>query len=141
MSAKARTEVEGAAQALATRVRQERLTPQNAPAAIRQMLTEHPAIFGSTIAFAPTDAMTKASPYVYRQDGQLVDKDLAANDYDYTRWPWYTEPRDRGEAVWSEPYYDEGGGNVQMTTYSIPVFTDETKGMLLAVVTADVALE
>ena len=40
---------------------------------------------------------------------------------------------------WSEPYFDEGGGNMLMTTYSIPV--RDKKGRVAAVFTADVSLD
>ncbi|MEJ2672375.1 MAG: adenylate/guanylate cyclase domain-containing protein, partial [Deltaproteobacteria bacterium] len=44
-------------------------------------------------------------------------------------------------AVWSEPYYDEGGGNIIMCTYSVPFY--RTVGgirKLQGVVTADISL-
>ena len=43
---------------------------------------------------------------------------LASPDYNYFQWPWYREPRDEGHPFWTEPYFDDGGGNTIMTTYS-----------------------
>jgi sigma-B regulation protein RsbU (phosphoserine phosphatase) len=43
--------------------------------------------------------------------------------------------------VWSEPYYDEGGGDSIMTTYSVPLFRSSGTGESIGVVTADVTLE
>jgi len=36
------------------------------------------------------------------------------------RWTWFQAPKAQGKAVWSAPYFDEGAGNVLMTTYSAP---------------------
>ena len=45
--------------------------------------------------------------------------------------------------LWVEPYFDDGGGRVLMTTYAVPVFRRDANGerFLYAVVTADVPLE
>jgi sigma-B regulation protein RsbU (phosphoserine phosphatase) len=64
-------------------------------------------------------------PYVFRgggTDGRLRWLDLAAR-YDFTqpRWAWFAEPARTGEAGWTEPYLDEGGGNVPMVTFSAPI--------------------
>jgi sigma-B regulation protein RsbU (phosphoserine phosphatase) len=40
--------------------------------------------------------------------------------------------------MWGEPYFDKGGGNVYMSTYSHPIFTQS--GTFLGVVTVDVEL-
>ena len=34
------------------------------------------------------------------------------------KWEWFTAPRAAKAAVWTEPYFDEGAGNVTMCTYS-----------------------
>ncbi len=33
-------------------------------------------------------------------------------------------PRDASTGVWTEPYFDEGGGNIYMTTFSAPFFRE-----------------
>jgi sigma-B regulation protein RsbU (phosphoserine phosphatase) len=43
--------------------------------------------------------------------------------------------------VWSEPYYDEGAGNIIMSTYSVPFYrTVSGKKQFMGIVTADVSL-
>jgi sigma-B regulation protein RsbU (phosphoserine phosphatase) len=40
--------------------------------------------------------------------------------------------------MWSEPFIDEGGGNVPMLTYSVPL---ERQGKFIGVVTVDLSLD
>lgn len=80
------------------------------------------------------------APYVFRGGprGALVRVDLAQR-YDYTAPPheWFTRPRSTGTAGWCEPYFDAGGGNVAMVTFSHPV---RRNGEVIGVVTVDVSL-
>jgi sigma-B regulation protein RsbU (phosphoserine phosphatase) len=52
---------------------------------------------------------------------------------------WYQKPKMLGKAYWSDPYYDEGGGEMTMATYSLPLF--DHQGQMYAVVTADISLD
>ena len=57
---------------------------------------------------------------------EVAPGDLATPDYDYLReddkeWPWYVTPRKLGKPMWTEPYFDEGGGEVNMVTWSVPL--------------------
>lgn len=52
---------------------------------------------------------------------------------------WYQIPRLLNKPYWSEPYYDEGGGNIIMTTYSYPIY--DMQGNMVAIFTADLSLE
>jgi len=55
----------------------------------------------------------------------------------YRDWEWYTAPKISGKATWSEAYVDEGGGNVPMITYSVPLAHE---GVFAGVVTMDIQL-
>jgi len=97
-------------------------------------------IFGAAIAPAPHGV----APYVWRSESApdgLSRSDLSAEHYQYEVWDWFTLPRDMGRAIWTEPYFDEGGGNVLMVTYAVPFrrpgYPDEFAG----VVTSDISLE
>ncbi|MBF0541008.1 MAG: HAMP domain-containing protein [Nitrospirae bacterium] len=55
---------------------------------------------------------------------------------------WFKLPRDLNKAIWSEPYYDEGGGNILMATFSVPFYKETlSKKYFLGVMTSDVSLE
>ena len=108
----------------------------------RRIVEENPSVMGSTFALVPGYDKNHPlfSPYVCRSpEGDIEIKSLATEEYDYPSQEWFTEPLNYGIGYWSEPYVDTGGGNVLMTTYSVPV-TDES-GRIAAVLTADVSLD
>ena len=108
----------------------------------QRMVEDNPTVMGSTIAVVPGYLKDRPlfSPYSCRAaDGSIELKSLATEDYDYPSQEWFTRPIERGEGYWSEPYIDEGGGEVLMTTYSLPI--RDAKGNIAAVLTADLSLD
>lgn len=101
-------------------------------------------IIGSAVAFEANYYPEKGeyfSPYSF-QEGigtEILSKQLGNNDYDYFTADWYQLPLLLKQAGWSEPYFDEGGGNQMMTTYSVPV--EDPEGRVVAILTADVNLK
>jgi sigma-B regulation protein RsbU (phosphoserine phosphatase) len=115
-------------------------------ALIRRNVEDYPAIFGSAVAFEPFSFISGVKAYApYFCEGRdgVTFTDLASNSYDYFRHDWYFIPRELEKPVWSSPYFDEGGGNVVMTTYSQPFFHPhaETEKRIWGIVTADVSVE
>lgn len=100
-----------------------------------RLVSLNPVICGSAVAM--TDG--SRAPYSYLSGGSILSTSLATEEYDYTRQEWYVKPLETGAGYWSEPYFDEGGGNMLMTTYSVPV--TDARGRVRAVLTADVSLE
>jgi sigma-B regulation protein RsbU (phosphoserine phosphatase) len=98
-------------------------------------------VYGSAVAFEPGvfDGRARFAPYVCRTVGGEVLRaiDIGRDAYDYTQAAWYTQARQRGKAVWSEPYFDKGAGNALMVTRSAPIARD---GKFVGVATADVEL-
>lgn len=113
---------------------------------LQDLVQESPDIFGTTAAFEPF-AMNPDeryyAPYVFRNDaGQVSLTTLGGVSYQYFYWDWYSIPRHLNRAVWSEPYFDEGGGNIVMSTFSVPFYRQTEAGReFRGVVTADVSLE
>lgn len=115
-------------------------------ALLRSAVASNPEIYGSSIAFEPyafsADKRLYA-PYFYRQNGKIA-YDRLENSYRYVPylfWDWYQIPRELGKPEWSEPYYDEGAGNVLMTTYSVPFYREVAgKKQLKGIVGADISL-
>jgi signal transduction histidine kinase/DNA-binding response OmpR family regulator len=134
---------------------------------IRRMLENNPSIVGSTVAYEPDAFPNQAgyfSPYMCRPGaadsnaagGKVIEGSVAeekgadskkaetflykdlAKEYPYHEWEWYAKPAKTGKPCWSEPYYDEGGGDVLMCTYSVPIFIN---GKFTAVATIDIALD
>jgi len=104
-----------------------------------------PDLYGSAVAFAPgegPDAAPLVAPYGYRQNGRLRFIDLAESDYDYVSQDWYLLPRELGKAVWTDPFFDEGGGETMMCTYSVPFYRAAGGTNVFAgVVTVDLELQ
>lgn|GEM_PF-1417340 len=106
----------------------------------REIVARNPIIFGSTVAMNPNGIFGQFSPYTYRIGNDYGYLDLAVDsDYDYSNQSWFVKPEQAGNGVWSEPYFDEGGGNILMTTYSAPVYDDDS--VLIAIVTGDMSLQ
>jgi phosphoserine phosphatase RsbU/P len=110
---------------------------------IRTVVENNPEIYGSTVSFEPyffDPASRYFGPYYYKSEGTLkfVYLDSA---YDYFKWDWYTLPKKLGRQIWTEPFYDEGGGNIIMSTYTAPFYRNVGGARTFAgVVTADVYL-
>lgn len=109
----------------------------------KAFLESNPRVFGTCIAFEPgilPDKPKGFAPYFYRENGEVKYKDLFSS-YDYFDWEWYAEPKKQSRPVWTEPYFDEGGGNILMTTYSVPFFRlIDGKRKLAGIVTIDISL-
>lgn len=107
------------------------------------ILQNNDFICGSAIAFEPGYYNSKGqyfSPYSFRnKDGEIESKQLGSESYDYHYMDWYQIPKLLDQPYWSEPYYDDGGGEMMMTTYSKPLY--DSYGNLYAIITADLSLE
>ncbi len=112
---------------------------------LERSLDQNALVYGAAIAFEPTTQGTKArAPYVFRTGvgagsrGTTARKDVAQS-YDYTtpQWEWYARAKSEGVPIWTEPYYDDGGGDAVMCTFSAPFFH---LGKFLGVATIDVRL-
>ena len=108
---------------------------------IEATLANNEQIFGSTIAYEPYRFQPDLyywSPYYSRSpDGKLRFTQLGNPDYNYFQWDWYTLPKEQRKPVLSPPYYDEGGGEIWMVTWSVPFF--DADGKVKGVATADIA--
>lgn len=101
-------------------------------------LERHPSYFyGSTIAVINPDSSVRLSPYWFRSGTALSFADLAVPSYDIRTKGWFTEPIAKRAAVWTEPYFDAGGGEIWMRTYSVPVIIN---GTIVAIATTDLAV-
>ncbi|WP_169713888.1 SpoIIE family protein phosphatase [Oceanicoccus sagamiensis] len=112
---------------------------------LERIVAEHQDIYGMAIALEPlSDASNDQgfAPYYYHQGDTVAYEDLSKASYDFRSKDWYTRPVSTGKDVWSEPYTDIGGGNIDMVTFSVPVYSAPPKSrQLLGVVTADISLQ
>lgn len=117
----------------------------NTETILSDILISNPDVYGSCIAYKPiivnNDTLLNA-PYGWKENAEVKFRNLANKDYDYLLWDWYTTPSREARNVWSEPYYDEGGGDALMTTFSVPSYkTLGDTSSFVAVQTVDVSLK
>ena len=112
---------------------------------IRNIVQNNESVFGSTIAFEPFSydkSKYYYSPYYYKDNGELHYKNLGTTSYEYFFQDWYQIPKYLGRAVWSEPYFDEGGGNILMSTFSVPFYRYEgDQKRFWGILTVDISLD
>ena len=108
-----------------------------------RLVSDNPVVMGSTIALVPGRfrRYPLCAPYSYQEPGRdsVLTKSLATPEYDYPSQEWFTKPIELEDGYWSEPYVDEGGGDVLMTTFSMPIRDEH--GVISAVLTADISLD
>lgn len=96
-------------------------------------------VYGMAIAYGPFmhhKDKEHYSPYYYRLGNDIISLDLGER-YNYFVSDWYLIPKRLKRPYWSEPYFDEGGGDEIMVTYSHPVIK---RGEVKAIATADISL-
>lgn len=134
-----RSDVEDSLDALAAELVADR--PDGAEAyaeRLRRYLGEHPAFHGSAVALIDSNGAVTASPYLYRADEGLVTLDLATPSYRVEAQDWFVLPLGADAAVWTEPYFDAGGGEIWMVTRAVPL---RDEGGLFGVLTTDIPAE
>ena len=108
----------------------------------QKLVEENPHIIGSAIAFEKNFFKDKYyfSPYSYRDfnTGKILSKQLGNTQYDYFYLDWFQIPYLLEEPCWGEPYFDEGGAEFKMATYSYPL--KDAAGKVFAIITADISL-
>ena len=110
---------------------------------LRANVRQNPVVYGAALAFEPgtfTSGETLFCPYVYRGPAGLESMDITRDVFDWyadEQWQWWHEPRRTGEGSWTDPYFDDGAGNVLMVTWSTPFRRD---GRFRGVSTVDIML-
>lgn len=108
-------------------------------------LEANPEIFGIAIAnepYALSPELKFCAPYGFRGDDGIVFSFLGGELYNYFALDWYQISKETRNPQWSVPYYDEGGGDILMATYSVPFFRRRGEERQFAgVATADISLE
>lgn len=108
----------------------------------KKLLYDNPAVVGCIIALNPDEYNgLKFAGYSTRgsDNVQINTSNIYNKNYDYLYMDWYQIPILLGTPSWSEPYYDEGGANKKVTTYSYPL--KDSTGAVYAIFTADLSLQ
>lgn len=132
-------------QFMASQLQDPNLSRDEIYAMLQDFLKTNRSVYGSTVSFEPyafDPALQYFAPYYFWEDEKLSLTLLGSDSYHYFNFDWFLIPKELGQPVWSEPYYDEGGGNILMTTYSVPFYrTRDSQRVFQGVVTVDISLE
>lgn len=113
--------------------------PDSLSSRIRSYLGGKSGIFyGSTVSLLDSQGKVFLSPYLYRKDGVIMETTLMDSSYHIDQQAWLRLPIDTRKAIWTEPYFDAGGGEIWMRTRSVPVLI---KDKIVAVATTDLPVE
>jgi phosphoserine phosphatase RsbU/P len=108
---------------------------------LKRVVSDNPHIYGAAIAFEPyrfNKKLRHFSPYYYHNEDEVQFVQLGREEYDYLQQDWYRIPKENMKPVWSEPYFDEGGGETLMTTYSVPFYMYNS---FAGIATVDISLD
>ena len=105
---------------------------------LRAYLEAHPSFFGSAAALLDRWGVVISSPYVYRTADGYASNDLAAPSYNIEEQEWLIAPLAANAGVWTDPYFDAGGGEIWMITRSVPV--RDADGIFV-IITTDLAVD
>ena len=114
---------------------------------VSRVVEESREIYGSAVAFEPhafDENLRWFMPYCCKSESGITYQQLGSDSYDYYLKDWYHLPKVLKAPVWTDPYFDEGGGHIMMTTYSRPFFERGAGGVapkVKGIVTVDVSLE
>ena len=118
--------------------------PDSLQRVLAAVVRNNDLVVGSGIAFIPGYYKEKGEyfmPYasfLNKKDGEIGCQLLGDQAYDYPCMDWFLIPKLLKQSYWSEPYYDQGGGNIIMSTYARPLM--DKKGNVYAIFTANISL-
>jgi len=111
---------------------------------LKHIVRNNKEIYGSAVAFEPRvydGEKERYAPYFYKSEGEIKYSDLGTASYHYFFQDWYQIPKELKRPVWTEPYFDEGGGNIIMSTYSVPFYRKVGGEKKVAgIITSDISL-
>lgn len=108
---------------------------------ITEIVENNDLIESCGIAFVPYYYKEKGKyymPFVSAMKKETEYTVLGSQSYDYPCMDWFLIPSRLKQNYWSEPYYDQGGGNFIMSTYSMPLY--DSNGEIYAIFTANISL-
>lgn len=110
---------------------------------IRRMLEQNRMVAGVGLMFKPNYYPQKGrwyEPYVVRLSDGTIDQDqIGSAHHNYLEMELYKNGVSAGKGRWSEPYFDEAGAHMMLSTYTIPI--RDGNGEIVGLLGADVSLD
>ena len=136
------TAVEVSAENVVAEVRQHLEDPDEVFNTLQEEYEVNTRLAGMAVAFIPNYYPKKGKwfePFVGYDDGEFVIAQIGSAAHDYFNMDWYRGTIEKGDARWSNPYYDNAGAKSITCTYAVPV-RDE-RDSIVAILSADLSLE
>jgi len=112
---------------------------------LEKIVRNNPTIYASAIAFEPgmSSKGTKYfAPYAHKDGKKIQTTQLGSSDYDYFIMDWYQIPAKLRIPYWSEPYFDAGGADALLSTYSVPFYLNRNGHKVFGgIITIDISLD
>ena len=134
------TSVESAVHATMGDVRISLNNPERFYGIVSRLVSNNDHIVGSAIAMRPgyyPDKDSLFAPFAFPENKDLKGQPrtkLLPNDY--TKQDWYAIPFENDSAIWSEPYFDKGGSELLIRTFSLPIH--DQNNTVIGILSADV---
>lgn len=133
--------VETTIKSVAWLIEEQKLKEDSICSILKSIVKHNPFISGSAIAYLPNRSQEKETElmfYASRNGSAIECKKVDNTKYHYLSSEWFDVPVKTARLHWSEPYFDDGIGNMYMCTFSMPILDSE--GSMFAVLTADISL-
>lgn len=123
-------------------IEEENISPDSIFSLVRGIVVDNNDVAGCAVAFEPYFFKNKGyyfSPFAARKGDTIEVMQLGNADYDYFTEEWYQIPKLLNRNFWSEPYFDDGGSDNIISTYS--AILRDKEGRFIGVMTADISLD
>ena len=118
-------------------------SPENVVTEMQEMLQRNPSLILDFGAGFEADYYPEKGrwyePFVIKQDGEIVAKQIGSEAHDYFAMEWYIKGFENDNGYWSEPYLDSCGTEMPICTYSLPI--RDTRGQKVGTLGSDILLE
>ncbi|MGX8713348.1 MAG: SpoIIE family protein phosphatase [bacterium] len=120
-------------------------TPDSIYSTLRLIIKNNPVITGCAMAFEPGYFPSQGQwyePFAGRSDGlkgEIVHRQIGSAKHDYLKSSWYQEALTSDGGKWTEPYIDDAGSKMIVSSYTMPIH--DPSGKVIGVFCSDVSLE
>lgn len=120
-------------------------TPDSIYSTLRLIIKNNPIITGCAMAFEP-DYFPKEGrwyePFAGRSNGltgEINNRQIGSAEHNYHSSSWYQEGLSSEGGQWTEPYFDDAGSKMMVSSYTLPIH--DHNGKVIGVFCSDVSLE
>ena len=119
--------------------------PDSIYSTLQLIINNNPIITGCAMAFEPNHFPSKGEwyePFAGRENGltgKTVHRQIGSADHNYHQATWYREGLTAQGGQWTEPYFDDAGSMMMVSSYIMPIH--DKNGKAIGVFCSDVSLE